>query len=296
VQPGLEVRLAVDGSGLRTARIPPSWRLLVLAEPPAEESCRIDVARHMPLSEVRGTLASTWRRPPYCVEALFLDGAPLAGGRAGDAAWAKTVEEALIFGHRMTCTLSEPKPGLWEELSAELEAIEAAVSQVEAALTATQVTAGQAHSQLAQLEAKLERLQCRGVDAADAAELGCGDREEGRARRKAITHRVELLSARLNGLFVGLGAAKAAAASAAPARIAAGASGEEVATEASPMPLQPTVAMGQQPRANGARPGVGAAAGSAAGKPAPAQPRLQQQRSCGGTQGASAPMDQCVVT
>jgi len=200
----------------------------------------------MPLAEVRAAVADAWRRSPGDVEAFFADEAPLAGGSAGEAAWSKTVEEVQLFGRRVTCILGEPKPGLWEELSTELEAIEGGVAQVEVALTQSQLVAGQAYTKLAQLEARLQHLEGRGIDSADAAALGVGDREAGHLRRRELTRRAELVHARLEGLFVGLGAARVAQSAA--ERVAGrthAAPSDEVAEEAAVLPLRQTGPRGE---------------------------------------------------
>lgn len=112
IPPGLEVRLAVDGSGCRKARIPPRWRLQVVSTD-GRHACRVDVVRDMHLAEVRRHIAELLHLDdvPLGVEALLVDDVPVAGGAAGCSAWALTVEEAQLFGCRVTFTLhTKPEP------------------------------------------------------------------------------------------------------------------------------------------------------------------------------------------
>lgn len=203
VPPGLEVRLSVDGSGLRTARISSSWRLLVVAEA-ENESCRLDVTRHTTLAEVRsGVAGSLTQGDESRVLTLLADKAVIAG-LSNPGGWSLTVERAALFGCRVTVVLRpdlSPEAKL-EELRAQLEGLENAVAKVEGALGEARISVGQGHAELAQLEAQLDRLQCKGIDAL----AGGGDQVK--QQRKELTRRTELLSTRLGGIFVGLGAAK----------------------------------------------------------------------------------------
>lgn len=202
VPPGLEVQLPVDGSGLRTARIPLSWRLLVVAQP-LNEGCRVDVTRRTTLAQVREAVAEALAGGQVArVESLSADALLLAGLAAGEGGWARTVEEATLFGKRVTCQLFS---GLASrvEIQGQIAALEARIAEVERALRMGEVAPGAAHAELAQVEAALERVQCRGIDAAETGGL-----EEARQQRRELTRHVELLSTRLHGLFVGLDVAR----------------------------------------------------------------------------------------
>lgn len=195
IPPGLEVRLPVDGTGHRTARIPPSWRMLVVAFP-ANESCRLDVTRHMPLAEVRAGIASALADGDLCrVESLLVDNIPIASSNATENNWGMTVEQAKLFGRRITCTLMAPK----KDFAAQMDAIEAAVAEVERALLNSNITVGRATAELARLESELERLQCKGIDSASG-----GDSDASKLQRRQLCHRSEVLQARLDGIFIGL--------------------------------------------------------------------------------------------
>jgi len=106
VPPGLEIKmqLSVDGSGLRTARIPPRWQLQVVSTD-CQHACRVEVVRGMHLAEVRRLVAEMLRLDddgPQGVSALLVDGVQVAGGAAGASGWSLTVEEAQLFGSRVT--------------------------------------------------------------------------------------------------------------------------------------------------------------------------------------------------
>eukprot|EP00401_Gymnodinium_catenatum_P039964 CAMPEP_0117515620 /NCGR_PEP_ID=MMETSP0784-20121206/30674_1 /TAXON_ID=39447 /ORGANISM="" /LENGTH=428 /DNA_ID=CAMNT_0005311443 /DNA_START=1 /DNA_END=1288 /DNA_ORIENTATION=+ len=196
--PGLEYRLAMDGSGARTARIPPSWRMLVVAQP-QNEGCRVDVTRTTPLADVRVAIAAKLADGDMQrVDALFADDVLIAGGGAGSYSWIANVDEANVFGRRMTCTV------LPDSLCTQMDSLEDAVTDIERALGASKITVASAHGTLAQLEAKLDRLQCKGIDSADPVATS----EEARLQRRQLTRRAELLQARLSGIFVGLNAAR----------------------------------------------------------------------------------------
>lgn len=198
VPPGLEVRLPVDGSNTRSARIPPNWRLLVVSDP-GNDACRIDVTRITTLVEVRTAIAGAMAAGDVeRVQALLADGVSIAGTDA--RSWTKTVEQASLFGRRITTRIKRSLVEIW---TAEMQEIEAAISNVEKGVAASKLTAGDAHSTLAQLEARLDGLQCKAIDSA-----GPAGNENERMQRRELTRRAELLNARLGGLFVGLGVAK----------------------------------------------------------------------------------------
>jgi hypothetical protein len=126
----------------------------------------------------------------------------LAGGLAGDRPWHATVGEAQLFGQRVTCNVL---PDVLELLGAELDQIELSLAEVERAVVASQISASRAQSELAQLEAQLDKLQCKGVDA-----VNIDGSEAARAERRKLTQKAEVVQARLGGIFVGLKVASAA--------------------------------------------------------------------------------------
>lgn len=214
VPPGLEIQLAMDGSGRKMARISATWRMLVVAEP-SNDSCRFDVSRHMQLGEVRTAISGTLIGGNVSrVTALLADGVMVAMEGAAHGCWMRTVEQAQLFGRRITCIIAPEEAATDGELAdagdlreldqflTQLEQIEGDVAEVERALDASRITVSRAHSELAQLEARLDRLQCKGIDAAPASS------DAARQQRRELTRRSELLSTRLHGLFVGLGASK----------------------------------------------------------------------------------------
>lgn len=209
VPPGLEVRLAVDGSGARAARIPSSWRLLVVAQP-ANEACRVDVFRGTTLVQVRQAVATKLAGGDASrVEMLLADDKALAGGGADNRAWGMTIEQANLFGKRVTCTISAKLGSPIVDLGAQMDELELAVTRVERALSSSQISVSHAYSDLAQLEARLDRLQCKGIDSTDNYSLA-RDAEAAKQIRRDLTRRADLLHARLGGIFVGLDAAKRA--------------------------------------------------------------------------------------
>lgn len=155
----------------------------------------------MKLAELRAELAGRLAGGDATrVETLLLDDVPVAGGVAGDTGWALTMEQAGVFGHRITCTVADPK----EDFLAEFGCLEEALVALERGIASGSVVPGQARTDLAQLEAKLDRLQCKGIDSA----VGGGD--EARRERRELTRRADLLHARISGIFSGLEACKAA--------------------------------------------------------------------------------------
>ncbi|CAE8651262.1 unnamed protein product [Polarella glacialis] len=101
---GLEVRLPIDGVSAKFARIPPTWRLLVVSVP-QNEGRRVDVRRSTCLTEVRAMLAPLADGSDGQIGSLLADDGLVAGGSAGEESWQKTVEQALLFGKRVTCTI-----------------------------------------------------------------------------------------------------------------------------------------------------------------------------------------------
>lgn len=91
-------------------------------------------------------------------------------------------------------------------------ALEAAVFALCRAVQASEISPGQAHGDLAQLEARLDKLQCDGIDSVDTTPLAAADRESARHLRRDLTRRADQLHGQIDGTFAGLKALKAAAA------------------------------------------------------------------------------------
>ncbi|CAE8720527.1 unnamed protein product [Polarella glacialis] len=78
--------------------------------------------------------------------------------------------------------------------------IDHAVDSLEAALVHQQIAPSYARDHLAQLEARLDKLQCHGVDSIDTVELQSG-RLEAKSLRKGLTHRGEAMHERMEEIF-----------------------------------------------------------------------------------------------
>eukprot|EP00440_Ansanella_granifera_P045870 gb/GFBE01049687.1/.p1 GENE.gb/GFBE01049687.1/~~gb/GFBE01049687.1/.p1 ORF type:complete len:163 (+),score=36.78 gb/GFBE01049687.1/:1-489(+) len=87
------------------------------------------------------------------------------------------------------------------DLEAQLRAAEAELFTTERALRAAQVSPGQAKADLAQLEARLEKIQCKGIDSVSTADLPAEDEEAARSFRRRLTREVERLQNFLDATF-----------------------------------------------------------------------------------------------
>lgn len=81
----------------------------------------------------------------------------------------------------------------------QFEEIDASVARIEAGLHNGDPV-GKARDELAQLEARLDRLQCEGVDSIDTYELQSG-KEQARALRKVLTRRAEQMHGKMDEIF-----------------------------------------------------------------------------------------------
>lgn len=117
--------------------------------------------------------------------------------------------------------------------------IDATVAAIAAALAAQQTTPGRARDELAQLEARLDKLQCQGVDCIDTLELKSG-KEQARALRKALTKRAEQMHVEMDELFAAIkeaaAATSASATSASATAMSASTSASAAAAAAPPPP------------------------------------------------------------
>jgi len=86
------------------------------------------------------------------------------------------------------------------EFEQQFAEIERNVQAIEGALGSQDIAPGQARDHLAQLEARLNKLQCDGVDSIDTFELKTG-KDQARALRKVLTRRAELMHNHMEGIF-----------------------------------------------------------------------------------------------
>lgn len=147
---------------------------------------------------------------PYARAAF--GGARDAQGRGPSEFHAPAWSQAPELGHSGGSRPAEPPPaakaqqssrpqGPLEQLQAyeeQLLGIEAEVAAVDAARAMQSMTNGQAHAAFAQLEAKLERLLCQGIDSVSAEGEA---REEIRAFKKKLVSQVSKLQERVDAAF-----------------------------------------------------------------------------------------------
>jgi len=81
-----------------------------------------------------------------------------------------------------------------------LDDIEASLEQLVSSLRTSGVSLRRARDELAQLEANLDRLQCKGVDSVDMSELGSGT-DLAKSIRKELTGRTEKIHDRMDESF-----------------------------------------------------------------------------------------------
>ncbi|CAK0894269.1 unnamed protein product [Prorocentrum cordatum] len=142
---------------------------------------------------------------------------PRAPGRGGGAAprgpaEAAQVSEALADQRSANRRLSSKSEFMMDRLAdfeQQFTEIEAEVGRIEGDLEDNSVLPGRARDHLAQLEARLDKLQCHGVDSLDTFELQSG-KDQARALRKVLTRRAETMHDRMDALFKQLRDAMAA--------------------------------------------------------------------------------------
>lgn len=97
---------------------------------------------------------------------------------------------------------SDQAPGGSTTAMSQLRACEAQLELAANELHMTQqVTPGQARADLAQLEARLDRLQCHSIDAVSTAGLSSQDEDAARTLRRHLVKQVEQLQGRLDETF-----------------------------------------------------------------------------------------------
>lgn len=107
-------------------------------------------------------------------------------------------------GRHLAHSCDQPVEGpLFElrNLEAQLQQLEIGVGETQEALRYGRAPLGQARDQLAQLEASLDRLQCKGVDCVSIAELSAAEQDFARVHRRALTRRIEALHEEIDAIF-----------------------------------------------------------------------------------------------
>merc|ERR1719336_1268324 len=82
----------------------------------------------------------------------------------------------------------------------QFDEIDARTAEIYAGFQGGQIIPGKARDDLAQLEARLDRLQCEGVDSIETFDLQSG-KDQARALRKVLTRRAEQMHERMDDLF-----------------------------------------------------------------------------------------------
>lgn len=127
-----------------------------------------------------------------------LGGQTLASGVTA-ASQPERAAQARSTQKKMSRT-SESTMGQLEDFRRQFDDIDLAVDGIELGLSRADARPGKARDELAQLEARLDKLQCHGVDCVDTSALESGQ-QEARAFRKELTRRAENMHARMDGLF-----------------------------------------------------------------------------------------------
>jgi len=103
----------------------------------------------------------------------------------------------------ITRSLSSKSLDTIEKLSGfkrRFDEIEASMEQLIASVRTSRLPFGTARTELAQLEATLDRLQCKGVDSIDTFELSSG-KDLAKSIRKELTGRAEKIHNRMDQSF-----------------------------------------------------------------------------------------------
>jgi len=95
---------------------------------------------------------------------------------------------------------SEKTLGQLVDFEREFNEIDRGTQEIQEALLRGETSAGQAKTDLALLEANLDKLQCKGVDSIETMDLHSG-KERARALRKELTKRAEGMHERMDALF-----------------------------------------------------------------------------------------------
>ncbi|KAF4693155.1 hypothetical protein FOZ60_011619 [Perkinsus olseni] len=96
--------------------------------------------------------------------------------------------------------LSAKTLGHLDQLEAALHDVEREVSETEQDLISGEMSIGKAKDDLAQIEARLDKLQFNGIDSVQTVDLHSG-KEPAKAARKDLVRQAENLSARIDKIF-----------------------------------------------------------------------------------------------
>ncbi|KAF4662755.1 hypothetical protein FOZ61_002240 [Perkinsus olseni] len=96
--------------------------------------------------------------------------------------------------------LSAKTLGHLDQLEAALHDVEMEVSETEQDLISGEMSIGKAKDDLAQIEARLDKLQFNGIDSVQTVDLHSG-KEPAKAARKELVRQAENLSARIDKIF-----------------------------------------------------------------------------------------------
>lgn len=82
----------------------------------------------------------------------------------------------------------------------QFDEIEASMHHIAGSVHLSDTSLGKARDELAQLEATLDKLQCKGVDSIDTFELDTG-KDLAKSMRKELTNRAEKIHDRMDEIF-----------------------------------------------------------------------------------------------
>lgn len=125
----------------------------------------------------------------------------LGNGPAGYSAVAPGQDTSAPASPKLQESTEPDAFALLEDLKVEQQALESKVGVILEALEEEAVTPGQARDRLAQIEAKLSKLQCKGIDCVSTEGLAPEMADEVRTLRKQLTGKAENLQSRLDDLF-----------------------------------------------------------------------------------------------
>jgi len=91
-----------------------------------------------------------------------------------------------------------------QELQEQINKLQDGLQKVEAELNMAEITPAQARDVLAQLEARLDQVQCKGIDSVSMEGLVVERQEEARFLRKALTRQAESLQDRFDTAFAAI--------------------------------------------------------------------------------------------
>ncbi|CAK9019232.1 unnamed protein product [Durusdinium trenchii] len=154
--------------------------------PPVPQELRETMERHPAKPEQR-TTGPDAAKVPDLPEVI-----PLGDGLVSD----QSPKEQQSVDEASSTAMSELR-----DCEAQLEEATRQLQRTQLALVGAQVSPGQARADLAQLEARLDRLQCRGIDSVSTAGLSSQDEDAARSLRKHLTREVEQLQSRLDDTF-----------------------------------------------------------------------------------------------